>query len=143
MQVSEQGLRKMLYQKIVAAFPEGWMSSGQISRDGALYISCCIVDDSHYHYNFFSSELDEEEIRERSNGKRELISVAIPYSVVLSLLFGFFRCPHPRDSFFQIRIFVVFRLCGVCNLLFCRDAILKPYYTTYTLVISFASFYFL
>ena len=23
----------MLYQKIVAAFPEGWMSSGQISRD--------------------------------------------------------------------------------------------------------------
>jgi hypothetical protein len=33
-QVSEQGLRKVLYQKIVAAFPEGWMSSGQISRDG-------------------------------------------------------------------------------------------------------------
>ncbi|EDR09474.1 uncharacterized protein LACBIDRAFT_319105 [Laccaria bicolor S238N-H82] len=32
-QVSEQGLRKVLYQKIVAAFPEGWMSSGQISRD--------------------------------------------------------------------------------------------------------------
>ena len=34
MQISEQGLRKQLYQKIVAAFPEGWMSSGQISRDG-------------------------------------------------------------------------------------------------------------
>jgi Ubinuclein conserved middle domain len=33
-QVSEQGLRKSLYQKIVAAFPDGWMSSGQISRDG-------------------------------------------------------------------------------------------------------------
>ncbi|KAF8907775.1 hypothetical protein CPB85DRAFT_1310857 [Mucidula mucida] len=32
-QVSEQGLRKVLYQKIVAVFPEGWMSSGQISRD--------------------------------------------------------------------------------------------------------------
>ncbi|KAF8637549.1 hypothetical protein AX17_002756 [Amanita inopinata Kibby_2008] len=32
-QVSEQGSRKVLYQKIVAAFPEGWMSSGQISRD--------------------------------------------------------------------------------------------------------------
>ncbi|GLB44449.1 putative HPC2 and ubinuclein domain containing protein [Lyophyllum shimeji] len=32
-QVSEQGLRKALYQKIVAAFPEGWLSSGQISRD--------------------------------------------------------------------------------------------------------------
>ncbi|TEB33986.1 hypothetical protein FA13DRAFT_1754027 [Coprinellus micaceus] len=29
----EQGGRKVLYQKIVAAFPEGWMSSGQISRD--------------------------------------------------------------------------------------------------------------
>ncbi|KAJ3844381.1 hypothetical protein F5878DRAFT_525878 [Lentinula raphanica] len=33
MQVSEQGLRKVLYQKIVSAFPTGWMSSGQISRD--------------------------------------------------------------------------------------------------------------
>ncbi|KAJ7579039.1 hypothetical protein C8J56DRAFT_1016307 [Mycena floridula] len=33
LQVSEQGLRKVLYQKIVAAFPDGWMSSGQISRD--------------------------------------------------------------------------------------------------------------
>lgn len=33
-QVSEQGGRKVLYQKIVGAFPEGWMSSGQISRDG-------------------------------------------------------------------------------------------------------------
>ncbi|KAF8217847.1 hypothetical protein K438DRAFT_1795746 [Mycena galopus ATCC 62051] len=33
LQVSEQGLRKVLYQRIVAAFPEGWMSSGQISRD--------------------------------------------------------------------------------------------------------------
>jgi Ubinuclein conserved middle domain len=35
-QVSEQGLRKALYQKIVAAFPEGWMSSGQVSREGEL-----------------------------------------------------------------------------------------------------------
>lgn len=35
-QVSEQGLRKSLYQKIVAAFPDGWMSSGQISRDGEI-----------------------------------------------------------------------------------------------------------
>ncbi|CAK5272128.1 unnamed protein product [Mycena citricolor] len=33
LQVSEQGLRKTLYQRIVNAFPEGWMSSGQISRD--------------------------------------------------------------------------------------------------------------
>jgi len=32
--VSEQGLRKALYQKIVAAFPDGWMSSGQVSREG-------------------------------------------------------------------------------------------------------------
>ncbi|PFH48181.1 hypothetical protein AMATHDRAFT_150462, partial [Amanita thiersii Skay4041] len=45
MQVSEQGSRKVLYQKIVAAFPEGWMSSGQISRDGE-YAGClcfCLV----------------------------------------------------------------------------------------------------
>jgi len=31
--VSEQGMRKTLYQKIVQAFPESWMSSGQISRE--------------------------------------------------------------------------------------------------------------
>ncbi|GJJ11503.1 hypothetical protein Clacol_005736 [Clathrus columnatus] len=31
--VSEQGMRKGLYQKIIAAFPEGWMTSGNISRD--------------------------------------------------------------------------------------------------------------
>ncbi|OCH87699.1 hypothetical protein OBBRIDRAFT_759360 [Obba rivulosa] len=31
--VSDQGVRKSLYQKIVAAFPEGWLSSGQISRE--------------------------------------------------------------------------------------------------------------
>ncbi|KAF8900482.1 hypothetical protein CPB84DRAFT_1680451 [Gymnopilus junonius] len=32
-QISDQGLRKVLYQKIVNVFPEGWMNSGQISRD--------------------------------------------------------------------------------------------------------------
>lgn len=32
-QMSEQGLRKVLYQKIITAFPDGWVSSGQISRD--------------------------------------------------------------------------------------------------------------
>lgn len=32
-QVSEQGLRKALYQRIVAAFPGGWLNSGQISRE--------------------------------------------------------------------------------------------------------------
>jgi len=31
--VSEQGMRKALYQKIVAAFPEGWMTSTAISRE--------------------------------------------------------------------------------------------------------------
>jgi len=42
-QVSEQGLRKTLYQKIVAAFPEGWMSSGQVSREGErnVVVVCC------------------------------------------------------------------------------------------------------
>ncbi|EKM74819.1 hypothetical protein AGABI1DRAFT_132860 [Agaricus bisporus var. burnettii JB137-S8] len=32
-QVSEQGLRKNLYQKIVPQFPDGWMNSGHISRE--------------------------------------------------------------------------------------------------------------
>jgi len=31
--VSDQGVRKNLYQKIVSAFPDGWLSSGQISRE--------------------------------------------------------------------------------------------------------------
>ncbi|KAG1744590.1 uncharacterized protein EDB91DRAFT_191861 [Suillus paluster] len=31
--VSEQGSRKILYQKIVAAFPTGWLNSGQLSRE--------------------------------------------------------------------------------------------------------------
>ncbi|OJA12665.1 hypothetical protein AZE42_08819 [Rhizopogon vesiculosus] len=31
--VSEQGSRKILYQKIVAAFPSGWLNSGQLSRE--------------------------------------------------------------------------------------------------------------
>ncbi|KAF9491641.1 hypothetical protein BDN71DRAFT_1452481 [Pleurotus eryngii] len=31
--VSEQGLRKSVYQKVVAAFPPGWMTSGQVSRE--------------------------------------------------------------------------------------------------------------
>lgn len=37
-QVSEQGSRKNLYQRIVLQFPEGWMNSGQISREG-VYIA--------------------------------------------------------------------------------------------------------
>ena len=32
-------MRKVLYQKIIAAFPDGWVSSGQISRDGKPYIT--------------------------------------------------------------------------------------------------------
>ncbi|KAF9232902.1 hypothetical protein BU15DRAFT_90551 [Melanogaster broomeanus] len=32
-QVSEQGSRKVLYQKIVAVFPSNWLNSGQISRE--------------------------------------------------------------------------------------------------------------
>ena len=45
-QISEQGLRKVLYQKIVGAFPEGWMNSGQISRDGTLMfgLMCSIAE---------------------------------------------------------------------------------------------------
>ncbi|KAI0687927.1 hypothetical protein BC835DRAFT_1408232 [Cytidiella melzeri] len=31
--VSDQGVRKTLYQKIVVAFPDGWLTSGQISRE--------------------------------------------------------------------------------------------------------------
>ena len=34
--VSDQGVRKGLYQKIVASFPEGWITSGQVSREGTL-----------------------------------------------------------------------------------------------------------
>jgi hypothetical protein len=36
LQVSEQGVRKVLYQKIVGCFPDGWMTSGQLSREVSL-----------------------------------------------------------------------------------------------------------
>ncbi|KAI0309500.1 hypothetical protein OF83DRAFT_1288582 [Amylostereum chailletii] len=36
-QVSKQGLCNTLYQKNDVVFPEGWMSSGQISRDDPLH----------------------------------------------------------------------------------------------------------
>ena len=58
-QVSEQGSRKVLYQKIVAAFPEGWMSSGQISRDGECR---WLVVNPLSFANVRFSEFDEEEI---------------------------------------------------------------------------------
>lgn len=41
-QVSEQGSRKNLYQRIVLQFPEGWMNSGQISREG-VYIKSDVL----------------------------------------------------------------------------------------------------
>ncbi len=57
--MSEQGSRKVLYQKIVAAFPEGWMSSGQISRDGGLW--WWLFNPVVLLMSVFS-EFDEEEI---------------------------------------------------------------------------------
>jgi len=42
-QVSEQGSRKNLYQRIVLQFPEGWMNSGQISREGGCVDSDNVV----------------------------------------------------------------------------------------------------
>lgn len=49
----------------MAAFPEGWMSSGQISRDGRLDVYLVIVGLTWS----LGSELDEEEIRERGDGE--------------------------------------------------------------------------
>jgi hypothetical protein len=43
-QVSEQSHRKSLYQRIVAAFPDGWMNSGHISRDGECLLLCYLVE---------------------------------------------------------------------------------------------------
>lgn len=63
MQISEQGLRKVLYQKIVASFPPGWMSSGQISRDGKSSMLRCYLP-----LTFYDSEFTEEETRE-GNGR--------------------------------------------------------------------------
>lgn len=59
-QVSEQGTRKVLYQKVVAAFPDGWMSSGQISREGALCLSLCYC---LFVLIIVASERHEEKIR--------------------------------------------------------------------------------
>lgn len=61
--VSEQSLRKGLYQRIVNAFPEGWMNSGHISRDGKPFnrSACCA-----HALMLETSECDEEETGERS-----------------------------------------------------------------------------
>jgi hypothetical protein len=69
--VSEQGLRKALYQKILAAFPEGWMSSGQVSREGEEQWMVLVPCDD---ISFQPSERDEEEIREGGAGEWELAS---------------------------------------------------------------------
>lgn len=61
-QVSEQGSRKNLYQRIVLQFPEGWMNSGQISREGVLSISWRQFQIGIIEKKFLSSECNEEEI---------------------------------------------------------------------------------
>jgi hypothetical protein len=66
-QVSEQGLRKALYQKILAAFPEGWMSSGQISREGER-VKSASYDVVTILFFLKPSERYEKEIREGSDG---------------------------------------------------------------------------
>jgi hypothetical protein len=66
-QVSEQGLRKALYQKILAAFPEGWMNSGQISREGERQNSAS-YDVMTTLLFFAPSERHEKEIREGGDG---------------------------------------------------------------------------
>ena len=67
--VSEQGARKMLYQKIVNSFPEGWMNSGQISREGQsnLFLSLSLSATAYSHASHHS-EHHEEEIRSPTAG---------------------------------------------------------------------------
>ena len=60
----------------MAAFPDGWMSSGQISRDGAFFsfvvlFSVLLIGCLVY------SELHEEEARKRSDGERNLMRGAL------------------------------------------------------------------
>lgn len=80
------------------------MSSGQISRDGQSYkvFGSMIFT----HQVFFSSELYEEESRERGDGKRELI--AILYLIVSRMcLHGLDNVGHRPGSVLPHRCFPV------------------------------------
>ncbi|KAI6113551.1 hypothetical protein EDD16DRAFT_1709435 [Pisolithus croceorrhizus] len=61
-QVSEQGLRKTLYQRIVAAFPSGWLNSGQISREGSSFTMVTV-----FHVNLACSVSAMKKKFERDN----------------------------------------------------------------------------
>ena len=97
--VSDQGVRKNLYQKvchrsgfpaaagfsltfepvvqIVAAFPDGWLSSGQISREGKSL--GWFVQPSRQLTTIIAScsECDEEEVREGVHGERLSVPVFV------------------------------------------------------------------
>lgn len=67
-QVSDQGMRKTLYQKIVAAFPEGWMSSGQVSREGELNVWLCgsVIDSRSVAVSVMKKKFEKEAMESES-----------------------------------------------------------------------------
>ena len=77
--------RLTLFQ-IVAAFPDGWLTSGQISREGKPpYYDFIIGCQDSWMLSLYS-ECDEEEIRERERGERirAVTAGAVPASATFS-----------------------------------------------------------
>lgn len=46
------------FHQIVAAFPEGWLSSGQISRDGGFILPC--ISNAVVYLSVYSERHEEE-----------------------------------------------------------------------------------
>ena len=61
-------MRKTLYQKIVAAFPEGWMSSGQVSREGELNVWLCgsVIDARSVAVSVMKKKFEKEAMESES-----------------------------------------------------------------------------
>ena len=120
--VSEQGVRKSLYQKvrcspwtprphhalfvvqIVQAFPQGWISSGQISREGESQFSAV----ARRANTLVFSEFDEEKTREGVDGGRGLT-----YAIDTQVLSRRFSFPFGRLLDPVTVLYHHFRLCFI------------------------------
>ena len=69
------------FRQIVNAFPDGWLSSGQISREGTALLRCASIPSL---IDLGPSECHEEEIRERGHGRRDMTYGPSPACSTLS-----------------------------------------------------------
>lgn len=111
--------------QIVQAFPQGWISSGQISREGELWFSTTIRQAN----TLTLSEFDEEETGEGVDGGRRLTSAVCMVHLCFGIDFS------PLDAFwiqllYCTTIFVRALLSLFLRLYLPRFVQFKPSYTS-------------